>query len=53
MEINPFKVKEELITKEITHGPVDRFDANSLLIIVSNILKRSTKIVDQFMQVYT
>ncbi|KAF4353564.1 hypothetical protein F8388_003440 [Cannabis sativa] len=54
MEINPFKVGEDFITAQVndTHATyVDSsFDANSFFIIVANILRQSTEIVQKSLQ---
>ena len=53
--LNPFDLSEEQIRKQIyeTHGcSDDSFDADSLFIIVANILKRSTQIVEEVIQVF-
>ncbi|KAM6566417.1 hypothetical protein CsatA_025545 [Cannabis sativa] len=52
-QINPFELSEEQIRKKIyeTHAcSDDSFDADSLFIIVANILKRSCQIVDEVIQ---
>lgn len=53
-ELNPFELSDEQIRKQIyeTHcRSDDSFDADSLFIVVANILKRSTQIVDEVIQV--
>ncbi|PON53347.1 Sieve element occlusion [Trema orientale] len=53
METYSFQIREEQIKLQIddTHAPYgDPFDTYSLFIIVANILKRSTKIVEAFVE---